>query len=129
MVLCFSPFVFLSVAQKILRVKTAYQKMVLCFCGRIAIVRTSWTSTNPGRRFHSCPQTYSRCDFIGWVDPLMCVRSTAIIPGLLRKMNKQDEVNHDLKVEVEKLLVEVRKLKMYLICSCVLIVAIAIGYV
>ena len=59
----------------------------------------------------------------------MCVRSTAIIPGLLRKMNKQDEVNHDLKVEVEKLLVEVRKLKMYLICNYVLIVAIAIGYV
>nr|KAJ0193124.1 hypothetical protein LSAT_V11C800398450 [Lactuca sativa] len=28
-------------------------KMVLCFRGNVAVVRTSWTSRNPGRRFYA----------------------------------------------------------------------------
>nr|KAJ0193577.1 hypothetical protein LSAT_V11C800404450 [Lactuca sativa] len=31
-------------------------KMVLCFCGNVVVVRTSWTSRNPGRRFYACPK-------------------------------------------------------------------------
>nr|KAJ0227109.1 hypothetical protein LSAT_V11C100021930 [Lactuca sativa] len=54
--------------------------MVMCFYGRVAVVHTSWTSTNPGRRFHSCPQQGYRCIFLGWTDPPMCARSMLIIP-------------------------------------------------
>jgi len=27
----------------------------ICKCGRFALVRTSWTEENPGRRFYACP--------------------------------------------------------------------------
>ncbi|PWA53805.1 zinc finger, GRF-type [Artemisia annua] len=29
--------------------------VVRCHYGRVAIVKTSWTNANPGRRFYSCP--------------------------------------------------------------------------
>ncbi|PWA38768.1 zinc finger, GRF-type [Artemisia annua] len=61
--------------------------MVQCACGRRAVIRTSWTNINPGRRFYSCPQKDSNCPFIDWVDPPMCPRSVLIIPGLLRGRN------------------------------------------
>nr|KAJ0224307.1 hypothetical protein LSAT_V11C100044930 [Lactuca sativa] len=68
-------------------------KIMLCFYGNVAVVRTSWTSQNPGRRFYACLKMVSklilgsRYGFLGWVDPPMCQRSTVIIPGLLRTMN------------------------------------------
>ncbi|KAI7725044.1 LOW QUALITY PROTEIN: hypothetical protein M8C21_007003, partial [Ambrosia artemisiifolia] len=43
---------------------------IYCRCEREAIVRTSWTSKNPGRRFYSCPIKASQCGgFLGWVEP------------------------------------------------------------
>ncbi|KAL4591527.1 hypothetical protein LXL04_004495 [Taraxacum kok-saghyz] len=63
--------------------------MVVCFYGGIVILKTSWTSTNPGCRFHSSPQINSRCDFSGWIDPPMCAR--------------QDKAIHTLKVKWQKL--------------------------
>ncbi|GJX81898.1 zinc finger, GRF-type containing protein [Tanacetum coccineum] len=29
--------------------------MVCCACGLEAVIRTSWTNQNPGRRFYGCP--------------------------------------------------------------------------
>nr|KAJ0226078.1 hypothetical protein LSAT_V11C100025700 [Lactuca sativa] len=81
-------------------------KMVLCFCGNVTVVRTSWTSRNPCRRFYACPKMGSRCGFLGWFDSPMFQRSTIIIPGLLRTMNRYE--------------VEVGQLKMCLLVSWVL---------
>nr|KAJ0191629.1 hypothetical protein LSAT_V11C800421560 [Lactuca sativa] len=64
--------------------------MVLCFCGNDVVVRTSWTSRNLGRRFYAHPKMGSRCGFLGWIDPPMCQRSIAIIPGLLRTINRHE---------------------------------------
>ncbi|KAJ0534890.1 putative transcription factor GRF family [Helianthus annuus] len=89
--------------------------MVLCNCGQDAIIVTSWTDLNPGRRFCSCPTMVMYTitdfnslglkkfdpfvflcriptveDFIGWVDPPMCSRAVAIILGLLRHRNQVD---------------------------------------
>ncbi|KAK9074546.1 hypothetical protein SSX86_007144 [Deinandra increscens subsp. villosa] len=73
--------------------------MVFCWCGDEAIIRTSWTTRNPGRRFYGCPRTASTCRFIGWYDPQMCQRSTEIIPGLLRARNELEEKIKDLEAE------------------------------
>ncbi|CAI9291707.1 unnamed protein product [Lactuca saligna] len=81
-------------------------QMVLCFCGNVAVVRTSWTSRNPGRRFYACPKMGSKCGFVGWFDPPMCQRLIVIIPGLLRTMNRYE--------------VEVGQLKKCLLVSWVL---------
>ena len=50
----------------------------------------------------------SKCHFIGWYDGPMCERSKAIIPGLLRTINK-------VKAQTTRL-------KIYLLCSWIFFV-------
>ncbi|KAM7526989.1 hypothetical protein LguiB_030399 [Lonicera macranthoides] len=38
-----------------------------CYCGRVAIVKTSKTPQNPGRRFITCPEQIG-CEFFLWED-------------------------------------------------------------
>lgn len=38
--------------------KLKKKKMVQCWCGKTAVIRTSWINRNPGCRFYGC------CDFI-----------------------------------------------------------------
>ena len=33
---------------------SSVSSLVDCYCGKRAVLRTSWTEINPGRRFHSC---------------------------------------------------------------------------
>ncbi|KAL8230034.1 hypothetical protein R6Q57_014934 [Mikania cordata] len=65
--------------------------MVFCGCGKEVVIRTSWTSRNPGRRFCSCPDQGSNCSFITWVDPEMCPRSILIISDLLKSKNEAEQ--------------------------------------
>ncbi|KAL4564507.1 hypothetical protein LXL04_028571 [Taraxacum kok-saghyz] len=82
-----------------------------------ALMRTSWTDLNPGRRFWGCPKPYSTCGFIGWIDGPMCERSKRVIPGLLRTLNSVER-------SLEKSKEETRKMKIYMFCSWVLFVAV-----
>ncbi|KAK9049677.1 hypothetical protein SSX86_031354 [Deinandra increscens subsp. villosa] len=66
--------------------------MAVCYCGHQTTIRTSWTDANPGRRFYSCAQKESSCNFFLWVDPPMCRRAVEIIPGLLRSINELQSV-------------------------------------
>ncbi|KAL8237482.1 hypothetical protein R6Q59_018563 [Mikania micrantha] len=75
--------------------------MVFCWFGKQAMLTTSWTSRNPGRRFYGCPEKGSNCKFVGWHDPEMCQRSLEIISGLLRSKN-------ELEIERNKLQAKVR---------------------
>ncbi|GJT67921.1 hypothetical protein Tco_1419718 [Tanacetum coccineum] len=64
--------------------------MVRCACGLEAVIRTSWTNRNPGRRCHTLSPTC--VNFLRWYDPPMCQRSVQIIPGLLRSRNELEEI-------------------------------------
>ncbi|KAI7746910.1 hypothetical protein M8C21_018572 [Ambrosia artemisiifolia] len=101
---------------------------IYCRCGREAIVRTSWTSKNPGRRFYSCPIKASQCGgFLCWVEP------DNVIAGLLRSKNELEgsitelqgsisELEAVNEVLVDKLKAkedESRKRKKYLVLSWV----------
>ncbi|GER39586.1 GRF zinc finger containing protein [Striga asiatica] len=72
-----------------------------CYCGRRAVIRTSWTTENPGRRFQACLKNEEEggCVFFDWNDPPMCRRAKALIPGLLKKMNASEEEILKLKTE------------------------------
>ncbi|GKA93517.1 zinc finger, GRF-type containing protein [Tanacetum coccineum] len=61
--------------------------MICRRCGSVGVIRTSWTSTNPGRRFFGCSKRGTNCGIIDWYDPPMCDRVVQIIPGLLRRIN------------------------------------------
>ncbi|KAK6138847.1 hypothetical protein DH2020_027412 [Rehmannia glutinosa] len=85
---------------------------VECYCGRTAVIRTAWTTENPGRRFQSC-RDYDKggCKFFSWEDPPMCSRAKAIIPGLLRKINAFEAENKGLLRRIDELEAENLKLK------------------
>lgn len=84
----------------------------VCYCGIDSPMRTSWSDSNPGRRFFGCNnygvyeclfsfiilisscdyytckfQTGNACSFFIWIDPPMQPRAKAVILGLLRKLN------------------------------------------
>ncbi|KAL0337389.1 UNVERIFIED_CONTAM: hypothetical protein Scaly_2014000 [Sesamum calycinum] len=64
---------------------------IFCHCGKRAMVRTSWTNENPGRRFHSCEDYKTEgCGFFYWEDPPMCARAKVVIPGLLAKCSRYE---------------------------------------
>ena len=65
---------------------------IVCACGRRAFVYTSWTDSNPGRRFWGCTNYRGdlNCGFFRWLDPPICARSKQIIPGLLRRLRELD---------------------------------------
>ena len=80
-------FVFFSSHTKSNHSSFSSSNMVVCHCGAPALVKTSWTSKNPGRRFYGCPRKVSRCDFFCWYDQQMCSRAMEVILGLLRSKN------------------------------------------
>ncbi|GKC65942.1 zinc finger, GRF-type containing protein [Tanacetum coccineum] len=76
--------------------------MVWCSkCDSIGVIRTSWTSDNPGRRFYCCSTRGSNHGFIDWYDEETCQCSVLIIKQL------EDEVA-DIRAK--------KRMKMMLIC-------------
>ena len=87
--------------------------MVRCpRCNAPSIIRTSWTDTNPGRRFYCCSKS---CGIIDWYDPEMCPRAVQIIPGLLRSMNV-------LRATANQQAIQARRWKLILVVSWVVFV-------
>ncbi|GER54804.1 GRF zinc finger containing protein [Striga asiatica] len=64
-----------------------------CTCEKRAVMKTSWTDHNPGRRYAVCekPRAFGGCNYFSWIDPPMCPRSRQIIPGLLRRVNRLED--------------------------------------
>ncbi|KAL0462394.1 UNVERIFIED_CONTAM: hypothetical protein Slati_0127000 [Sesamum latifolium] len=76
----------------------------VCHCGLDVVPRTSWTTANPGRRFRGCPGTNgSYCTTFAWVDPPMCQRSKEVIPGLLKRLSREDALIEELNQQVAQL--------------------------
>ncbi|XP_077243069.1 uncharacterized protein LOC143883611 [Tasmannia lanceolata] len=75
-----------------------------CHCGQRAPLRTSWTSTNFGRRFLGCSgyEMNASCGFFEWVDPPICVRGSAIVPKVMQKFSKVLAELQRLDAEVDK---------------------------
>ncbi|KAG8390201.1 hypothetical protein BUALT_Bualt01G0058900 [Buddleja alternifolia] len=55
-----------------------------CDCLKPAVLVTSWTREDPGRRFHGCNE--GRCRFSVWEDPPICYRSKIVIPELKNRI-------------------------------------------
>ncbi|KAK4435697.1 hypothetical protein Salat_0733200 [Sesamum alatum] len=73
----------------------------ICKCGNDLTVRTSWTNSNPGRRFRGCSgDTGVYCGVFEWIDPPMCRRAKDVIPDLLNRINNQDRLLKELRQKV-----------------------------
>nr|GEX34459.1 hypothetical protein [Tanacetum cinerariifolium] len=79
--------------------------MIRYACGLEAVIRTSWTNRNLGRRFYGFPTLSPTCvNFLRWYDPPMCQMSVHIIPGLLRSHNELEEILAMVEEKRRKLL-------------------------
>ncbi|KAL8224172.1 hypothetical protein R6Q57_019647 [Mikania cordata] len=67
-------------------------QLLMCSCGSSTSCTTSWTRRNPGRRFYCCKKKGRGCGFVAWADPPMCPRSMEVIPELLSRCNKYEEI-------------------------------------
>ncbi|PQM32635.1 uncharacterized protein Pyn_32818 [Prunus yedoensis var. nudiflora] len=74
------------------------EEVPMCWCGKAATIRTSWTDLNPGRRFSMCAakvretnEGLKGCQFWAWFDPAMCERSKVVISGLLKSQNRLEK--------------------------------------
>ncbi|KAL3519362.1 hypothetical protein ACH5RR_017513 [Cinchona calisaya] len=67
---------------------------------------TSWTDDNLGKRFFCCDRLQGSVgrDFFQWHDPVMCRRSRALIPGLLRGMTAKDAESERLRIRERRLI-------------------------
>ncbi|CAB4295128.1 unnamed protein product [Prunus armeniaca] len=61
---------------------------MVCWCGKNARIRTSWTISNLGRRFAVCVKGRGGCDLWVWYGVEMCERSKVVIPWLLKSRDK-----------------------------------------
>ncbi|GJU04129.1 GRF zinc finger protein [Tanacetum coccineum] len=92
---------------------------VWCECGDLCGKWTSWTQTNPGRRFLGCPnyKAAKKCDFFHWWDEDVSVECyKARVLELEKKMNQEhiDFENKKLKMkEKMKTLKYVKTVKMF----------------
>ncbi|XP_077215957.1 uncharacterized protein LOC143850612 [Tasmannia lanceolata] len=73
-----------------------------CHCGQPAPIRTSWTSSNFGRRFLGCSgyEINAACKFFEWIDPLICAQGSVVVARVMETQKK-------LHLEVARLEAEV----------------------
>ncbi|KAK9755579.1 hypothetical protein RND81_01G035900 [Saponaria officinalis] len=87
----------------------------VCFCGRVAVVLTSWTKDNPGRRFEACPiynpVTKTRgCRCFRWLDENQTTWQKKVINQLVleRKLLKNEaemlQKENDMLKKEEKMM-------------------------
>lgn len=73
------------------------QSQETCGCGKIAQLRRSWTTENPGRRFLGCAnyKNHQACDYFKWVDPELCDNGREIC-AILRStiIEKKEKLNY-----------------------------------
>ncbi|KAL8465030.1 hypothetical protein ACS0TY_034489 [Phlomoides rotata] len=84
-----------------------------CYCRRMALICTSWTDENPGKRFATYMNSKrDGCSFWAWKDDPMFRRSKMIIPGLLRRINANEAEIQKLKKIQKK---EIKNQKKYVL--------------
>ncbi|CAN1122968.1 hypothetical protein LINPERPRIM_LOCUS2978 [Linum perenne] len=90
----------------------------------MAVIRTSWTESNPRRRFFGCAM-YGRvgaCNFFRWADPELDEHIKHIVVGLLWKIRDIERVNRRPNVGNR-----CKKLGYVLISICVILIIVMLS--
>lgn len=118
-------------------------EMVFCDCQEPYRRVTSWTLSNPGRRFHGCKNygTPNACKYFLWYDPPMPEMKKNMMAKLLKELREAEQENYCVKTELARLEEEnkmmkreIRKLKdgrkvlvLALVCCSLVLSCIVIG--
>ncbi|KAJ0444032.1 putative DNA-(apurinic or apyrimidinic site) lyase transcription factor GRF family [Helianthus anomalus] len=102
--------------------------MVLCRnCGSQTIIKTSWTATNPGRKFYCCISRRGGCGFVDWAEGPSCQRAIDVFRHFMHEQqhvtvaNQASEIRH-LQDEALTMAVKYTRVKMLLLFSWVFFV-------
>lgn len=118
---------------------------VICHCREVCRIATSWTLSNPGRRFHGCINYGSpkACNYFMWYDPPMPQPTKSMMVKFLKSLRKAEEENNVMKTEIWELKKEKRRMQIEIetlkatrkllmgavVCICILFIAILLGSV
>ncbi|XP_065852143.1 uncharacterized protein [Euphorbia lathyris] len=74
-----------------------------CQCGEVAILRPSWTTANPGRRFFGCKHygtTEASCGYFLWSDEDAPEHYRNVMNGLLKNLKEKDAIIESQKKSI-----------------------------
>ena len=93
---------------------------VVCECGDICGLWTSWTETNPGRRFIGCPNYRGRnkCNFFHWWDP---DRNVELYKGKIVELKNEVVQNRRQMMKLDEEMKMLKKNRLYLCYICVMV--------
>ncbi|XP_058733768.1 uncharacterized protein At4g04775-like [Vicia villosa] len=87
-----------------------------CRCGLDAPLMTSWTDSNPGRRFYGCGmykiQGYKRCNHFVWYDEKLGPRAKEMISTLKQKLKIANLKIDAAKIQEDEMSKKIRNLNM-----------------
>ncbi|CAI0446072.1 unnamed protein product [Linum tenue] len=67
----------------------------LCRCAVPAVLRTSWTDANPGRRFFGCAnyRGANACNYFRWIDPPLKDNIKRLVLALHKRIREVERRN------------------------------------
>ncbi|KAJ6837482.1 cytochrome P450 94C1-like [Iris pallida] len=66
-----------------------YGRTICCYCGLISPLKTSWTPTNPGRRFYGCANyPTNSCGFLLWEDEKLSEHYQILMWNLMKEVKE-----------------------------------------
>ncbi|XP_019153850.1 PREDICTED: uncharacterized protein LOC109150395 [Ipomoea nil] len=93
---------------------TQWMAEVRCWCDKLAPVKMSWSTANPGKRYRACPH-YGGNDsyrYFEWIDSDVSERVSRIIRGLLKRLDKKESEIQRLEIIIEKENGVIKKMKL-----------------
>ncbi|XP_058773526.1 uncharacterized protein LOC131647679 [Vicia villosa] len=104
-----------------------------CYCGIDAPLMTSWTDSNPGRRFFGCGmykiQGFKKCSNFVWLDEEMNPRAKEVISSLLQNLNEEKQRVKDSISKEEETRMKMKLLKKQLKFNMFVTIFVLVAFV
>nr|XP_004488631.1 uncharacterized protein LOC101512886 [Cicer arietinum] len=118
-------------------------RRIECLCGLESPLCTSWTSENPGRRFHGCGfyklqgtscfaamlfqlQGKKSCNFFDWFDEPMTERAKEVIMSLMKRIYEFKKKDNVKKKCDDEMTLKLKRMKGFLALSWLLIIVLLV---
>ncbi|XP_058733936.1 uncharacterized protein LOC131605617 [Vicia villosa] len=86
-----------------------------CHCGLDAPLMTSWTDTNPGRRFYGCGmyklQGFKKCSNFVWLDEEMNTGAKEVISSLIHNLEEEKQRAKNASMKEEEMRTKMKLMK------------------
>ncbi|XVF41901.1 hypothetical protein PTKIN_Ptkin01aG0317700 [Pterospermum kingtungense] len=81
------------------------EEQLFCKCKKLVVRVTSWSESNPGRRYYICPdfqEVEGGCGYFKWYDPSMCDRAKQLLNQFRDSERKLNKENLALRRQISK---------------------------